>query len=570
MAKKNIILSSIILLVVTFIIFVPSLKNDFINLDDDVMVTENTVIQEISIKNIGKIFSSAHYGLYHPLVQLTYMVDFKLYKLNPAGYRFTNIFLHSIISILCLFLVLYITNNIQIAFITGVLFAIHPIHSESIIWISERKDMVYAPFFLGSIIFYFRYLRNLNYRDYSLSIFLFILSALSKPMAVTLPAVLLLLDYHVKRKDYKKIILDKLPFIFISLIITIITIAVQYKLNITGVSKIGFSLPKYLLFANFNFILYIYKFLLPINLSVLYPYSIDYVITNLFAISVLTIPVTIILLFLLLKIRDKILFLFLVFFIITILPGLHFIPFGQSIPANRHMYIPSLGLVYMIAFLINELIKRYKKEGLIVFATLVVLLSFLTFELNKKWKNSFTLWNDVIKKYPETALAYKNRADAFKAIKFFEYALADYKTAIKLKPDYAKAYNNMGNLLKTNGQYKDAIESFDKAISVSPDYLTAYYNRGIAYSGLKKYDKSLEDYNKVLEIDPNYLGAINNIGTIYARRKKYDKAIEMFTNALEINPDFPEALKNRAHAYYFTNKKDLADQDKEKFNRLTK
>ena len=226
MAHSNlrITLCLCLILLIVFGAFLPSLKNGFVNWDDDCYVLNSSSISSsISASNLKSIFTSFSVGHYQPLTILSYAFDYQLFKLNPYYYHLTNLILHLLNSLLVFYLIYLLSGNIGVSFITAILFGIHPLHVESVAWISERKDVLYSFFFLLSCIIYLYYLtKERNSKYYLLSLFLFLCSLLSKSMAVTLPLLLLLMDYYLKRKPNKELLLDKIPYFFLTAISCII------------------------------------------------------------------------------------------------------------------------------------------------------------------------------------------------------------------------------------------------------------------------------------------------------------------------------------------------------------
>ena len=213
MKNHKIILSLCLILAIPAISFFPSLKNDFLNWDDPQYVTENKMITELSWRNIETIFDSIYMGHYHPLTLLSYALEYRFFKLNPFAYHLTNLILHLINGLLVFWLIWMLKGGVLTSLVVSLLFGIHPLHVESVAWISERKDLLCSFFFLGSLVVYLTYLKTRRRRFYFLSLFLFLLSLLSKSMAVTLPLVLVLCDYLLDRKFDRKCLIEKIPFL---------------------------------------------------------------------------------------------------------------------------------------------------------------------------------------------------------------------------------------------------------------------------------------------------------------------------------------------------------------------
>ncbi len=624
-----IIISVYAVIILTAAAFFPSLGNDFTNWDDSFYVYENSSIRDLSLNNLKTIFSSFYVSNYQPVTILTYALEYKIFKLSPMGYHTTNLVFHILNSLLVLYMVYLLSRNIFISFFVSVMFGIHPMHVESVAWIAERKDVLSTFFFVLSIVFFLRYSDNKKKVYYILSMAAFILSLLSKPMGVTLPFILHLTDYlkiknnsdSIEMSPLKNFINDikvvfkkenyisKIPFWIVSFVFIILTIATQ------GSTGAILDVPSYssfrrILVGCYGIIFYIHKLFLPVNLSAYYPYPENFFnrIPLFFYFTPLISAIILAITFYLNRISKSVVF-GMLFYIFTILPVLQIIPVGGAIVADRYSYIPYIGLLYMVSvllysFYINVLV-RYKTGKIIFYLFLILFLSanfYLTFNRCKIWKDSITLWNDVISKYQTIPVAYNNRGlalgekkkykeaidDFNKAIKLkddyelafnnrgniffilgkYDLALSDFNKTIEIKPDYAQAYFNRGTIFFRVGQHSKAISDFNKAINLDPNYIRAYNNRGLVYGVLGDYEKAISDFKKAIEIDPYGVFSHNNLGVAYSNMKRYNDAIAAFSKSIEINPLFADAYKNRAEAYIKIGNKTEADKDIQMLNRL--
>jgi len=585
------LLSVCCILVITIIVFLPAINNDFVNLDDNLLVTENKIITSLSLTNIKNLFTSFQVSLYHPLVFLSYAIEYKFFGLNPQVYHITNIILHLINTLLIYWLIYLLCDKYSVSFIVSILFAIHPLHVEPVAWVSSRKDVLYACFFLLSCISYIYYTKNNRKSEYYfLSLLLFILSVLSKPMAISLPIVLLLFDYYYNKKSNKNI----LPFFLIAILFSIIAIIGQKSISNIKSGQ-SYTLFDNILNASYNLLFYIQKMVVPIKLSCMYPSpdELGEERTTIFLISLIVLIFITSIIFLFGKNNRKLIF-GLLFYIITILPVIHLIPVGQAIPADRYTYIPLTGLFYLsgefIYFLYYYKYRRLKIINwflIFIFITVISVFSFISYNRTKIWRNSLILWNNVIRNYPNVAIAYNDRGVLYNQSGDYMNAIADYAKAIEINPKYPDAYNNRGLSYANIGKYEDAITDYTTAIQINNKYAHAYNNRGIAYFNLKDYDNALTDFNKAIQLksdyaeayynrglvydikgeyekaiidystaikyNPLYTDAYNNRGLIYVNMREYDKGIEDYTHAIDINPKFAGAYINRAVAYYLKN-----------------
>ena len=562
------------ILIITSLTFYPSLNNGFTNWDDNEYVTDNLLTKDLSSDNIKHIFNFLDVGnknytvksLYVPLTLLTYGVEYYFFHLNPVAYHVTNLIFHIFNSILIFWLILLISRKEYIAFLTSLLFAIHPLHVESVAWISERKDLLYSMFYLLSIICYLYYIRGRK-RCYYLSIFFFFLSLLSKPMAITLPFVLLLFDYLENRRFNVRIFLEKTPFFALSFLFFVIFISIMQVTQGTGV-KGSSNLLYNMCIASYGLLFYMIKMLFPVSLSCLYPYPDrpDNYLPLPFIIAPFIIIGAGVYTFYLRKYR-KILFAIL-FFFITILPVSQLIPVPPGIVADRYTYIPLTGFFYIISdflyFLYVDKLKKsmsLKVTVSVISIIIIILLSFLSYERCKVWKDSITLWSDVLSKYPSVMEAYINRGMAYSQAGEYNQAMSDFACAITLRPDCSDAYNNRGSVYKKLGVYDKAIEDFNHALRIKSDDGEIYYNLGVCYKQIGLYHKALLSFNKAIDINPSDVMARNSRGNIYAQYGEFNKAVDDYTEAIKLNPYYWDAYNNRGNVYSETGNYDKALRD---------
>ncbi len=542
MNKKKIFATSLAVVLLVSINFFQAIKNDFVNYDDEILVVRNDNIKVFSFQSIKNFFIYPYQGLYHPIVLLSYAVEYKLFGLNPAIFHLNNVILHLFNCFFVFYIFYLLEKNFVISFFVSILFGIHPLQVEPVVWISARKDVLYAFFYLISIISYIHYIRKNEKKFYHISIVMFLLSLMSKVMAVSLPLVLLLIDYvflkeEIIKKYYKnfsnkdfliKCVTKKIPFFIGSIFFSIIGFFIHFPIEQVVVdNRISFLSGIYN--ASYGIILYIKNIFYPTKLSVLYPTFEKVVIQNWFWWFSVVIFV-VIGIFLVLVENKKVLF-GIIFFVITIFPVLNFIPIGLGVPSDRYVYISSLGIFYLGALLWNFFIQkynRYDKYFYILFVFIIILLSNTTFNRILVWRDSIFLWSDVIKKYPLENRAYSNRAMIYFRKKMYNEAIKDYTKAIKLKPNSANYYYDRGLLYFNIQEYEKSLKDYTRAIELNDKYLEAYNNRGNVYFVKKKFDEAINDYNKVLSINPDFINCRNNRGLAYFYKKEYKKSYDDF------------------------------------------
>lgn len=497
--------------------------------------------------DLKEIFSRYVLGNYHPFTILTLALEYHLFGLSPTGYHAVNLLLHLLNVILVYYTVYLLCDKPIVALVASLLFGIHPLHVESVAWAVELKDLLYTFFFLASYIFYLKYLKNLNKKNYAIALMLFLFSLLSKAMAASLPVVLILTDYFTGRKINRKTILEKVPFFLLAIALGIVAVLAQKSEGTTN--YIFFAFPQRILFASYGFITYLSKLLLPLNLSPFYPYPVksgENIPAQYYAYLVLTIGF-IVSIFYSLRFTKKIFF-GVGFFGITIFLVLQLFPVGRAIMADRYSYIPSIGIFYLAGEGFDFLWSKKPKIAIMILAGAVtVFFAIKTVGRCSVWKNDFTLWNDVISQYPASSFGYNGRGYyLFNQAKYNE-AINDFNKSIELDPDDAHAYNLRGMVYMNNDRNNEAIDDFNKAIDLAPGNADTYVNRGWVYMNEGKNNEALEDYNKAIELDPEYEVAYNNRGIYFIHENRNDEAIRDFNKAIKLNPSYAEAYYDRAN-----------------------
>jgi len=555
--KKNIWI--ILILTLTILIYLNSIKNGFVFWDDDTYLHNNPFIKSLDINNLKRIFTESYFCNYHPLTTLTYAIEYSLFKLNPQPYHLLNLLLHLINTFLVFLLIKGITKRNELSLITALLFAIHPMHVESIAWISETKDVLYAVFYLLSLIFYVKYQKKREDIKYLvIALIMFIFSMMSKSAAVTLPLIMLLFSYSINKKIIKKDWLYTIPFFALSLVFGIIAIKAQKNaIGTEEIRKVYMFYEKSIIVC-FAICFYIVRFIAPLKFSALHPYP-DIVGSTL-PMEYYFAPVLIIFLIIIIFISKKelrsALIFGLLFFIITISLVIQIIPLGDAIVSERYTYIPYIGLSYILAYLFLMVTgKNNKVVMLSLTVPYLLFLSYSTIKQNATWKDSEILWNKALEIYPKNYIAYNYRGNYRLEQNNAKGAIEDYSKAIALNPKYSIAYYDQGIAKDKLGDINGAIEDYSKAISFNPRYADAYNNRGQVKTKLGDISGAIEDYNKALSISPQY-NTYNNRGIAKCNLGNIKEAIEDYNNAILLIPYNTAAYISRGNAY-----KDLKDFD---------
>jgi tetratricopeptide (TPR) repeat protein len=553
--KIPIVLSIAIIAGVLLASYWPCLNNGFTNWDDDKYVTDNPVIKSISWENLKVIFSTFYIGAYTPVPLLAFMVECRISGPSPLLYHLINLLFHFANCILVFALALYLCKNIKAALAIALLFGIHPLKVESVAWITERKDVMYAFFYLAAIGLYIIYTRRQSVLYYGLMILAFLLSLGSKPAAMTLPFVLLLYDHYRENRITPHAWLNKIPLAAVAIVFGIIATIGQHTLARTRVWSMQ-SLLELPGVVGRELIFYLGKIFLPLKLSCLYPLiaSCKTFLPN--AATGLGIAALVILVYLLFRYNRRIAY-GVIFFIITILPALSIVRQGLPV-ADRFMYMPILGIILSLAavcqyFGQRSIVKQPVLTRSLAIAALVVVTGLFGIMTNSRcrvWYSSLTLWNDALSKYPDLSIAYTNRGKYYLDVTQFRSALADFNKAITLDPHNALAFYNRGHANYYLGSYDSAIKDFTNALDLDSNYARAYDSRGMVYTVTGNFDGALADLNRAIAIFPRFAGAYNNRGLLYYDQRKFELALADFNRAITLSPDYLAAYNNRGMLYF--------------------
>lgn len=470
---------------------------------------------------------------YQPLVFLSYGLEYYFFGLDAGVFHFTNVMLHLLNVLLVYKLIKLLSVNSTVALVTAVLFAIHPMRVESVAWVTGRRDMLYALFYLLALIQYVKYLKSDNSKHqmkfYASALLLFIFSCLSKGMAVSLSLVIILIDFLSNRKLTKTTIYDKVPFFAISLLFGSIALFATHSEQQVVLYDV-FTFIERLQFASYGFLFYLYKFFLPIDLASFHPYPPFQ--TGGLPISYWLFPLICLImsgLVLYSLKRTKIVVFGIGFFLVAVVMVLQLFPVYNGIVAERYTYISYIGLFFLVGkgyYLLLGLGKGKYKQVLMVSGIMVLLVfSYLSHQRTKVWQNSLTLWTDVIQKYPDSPAGYMNRGQYYSEHNALPDALRDYSRAITVRPN-ALAYSNRGNIYARMKEFDNAIEDYTNAIKIKSEDVKTYLNMGLVYYYKKDYHAAIKNYNMAIKLNPD-----NGIGYIN-RSLAYD-VINKRTNALQ-------------------------------------
>ncbi len=560
---------------ITWFVFSPSLDDGFTNWDDPVYVQDNPLVTTNNSLPLLKIFETPVSANYHPITILTLALNYRNSKLNPMEYHLENVIFHLLNNILVfVFIFLLTRRKLLMASIVALFFGIHPMHVESVSWVSERKDVLYVFFFLAGLITYLRYRETKKIVWYTFTFLLFILSCLSKGMAVVFPVILLLIDYLNGVKQNRKVIFEKIPFFLLSIIFGIIALKIQQSGQaITAMNT--FTIFQRLMVVSYGAIMYIVKFFVPYKLSTLYPYPDIYNpngIPLIFYLSPFILLGIIGALIYFFRKKEKEIVFGLLFYFVSVALVLQVISVGSAIMADRYSYLSYIGLLFVVAHVINKawqskagILASMKYPFIIIAIIGIVIFSYQSYSRTLVWKNSEVLWTDVIDNYPDAAIAYVSRAAYYNTKNETKKALADYNSALKLNvfssSSYRNAYFNRGLIYSNYGKTDSAFADLTRVIEIDPGYADAYINRGLLYYSVGKNNLAIADYNKAIALDPNNANAYNNKGLLYYKNFKDDSAIADYNKAIALNSSVATYYYNRGLEYKAINQYGKALED---------
>jgi len=587
--------------VATLVVFWQVNNCDFNNYDDPPYVTENNHVQNgITIDGIRWAFTTNHAPYWHPLTWLSHMLDVQLFGLQPRWHHLMNLLFHIANTLLLFFVLHRITKARWESAFVAALFALHPLRVESVAWVAERKDVLSAFFWMLTMGAYCSYVEQQRLQRYLIVVVFFALGLMAKPMLVTLPFVLLLLDYWpLQRFQQKKLdqisrtavskslsgenqkgkskkthaageevkaeqpaesryhqwslirplLVEKIPLFALTALSSIVTYLVQQKGGAVA-SLEAIPLSARISNAFVSYITYIGKTIWPNGLAVLYPHSQSLPTWQVFGAALLLIAVTSTVIWK--AKRIPYLVVGWLWYVGTLVPVIGIVQVGLQARADRFTYIPLIGLFIMATWGISEFSKnwRYRKEVLFSSsAVILVCLCIITWTQVGYWQNSITLFEHTLLVTDNNNTAYNYRGAAYLNLGSYSQAIDDYDKSIELYPMDVETYYNRGTAYLHLGNYRQAIGDYDKAIEINPKHEEAYNNRGTAYANLGNYKQAIRDYDKVIEINPKSGEAYNNRGTVFANLGNYKQAIGDYDKALEINPKDEKTYNNRGNAY---------------------
>ena len=521
---------------------------EFLNIDDDLYVTHNPHIQRgLSLDSVLWSMNAMEEANWHPLTWLSHMLDVQLFGLNPAGHHLTNLLLH-MANVLLLFGVLqHMTGAVWRSALVAALFALHPLNVESVAWVAERKNVLSTLFWLLTMAAYMGYVRKPHWGRYLGMTGIFVLGLMAKPMLVTLPCVLLLLDYWPLGrlgKDSKefwerlpRLAAEKLPLFIPVAAISVVTIAAQSRAGALS-SWEGLPLGSRVANAVLAYGMGIKKMLWPMDLAVFYPHP-----GNSLAVWPVALAASL-LVILSLGVwwqgrRSRYLVVGWLWYLGTLIPVSGLIQVGGQAMADRYAYVPLMGLFIILVWGTAELAQtlRLPKAWLLAagLCVVIVLIGAVRLQLSH-WRNSFTLFQHALEATQDNHMAHSNLGIAFLDKNDLDQAIDHFYKALEIKPTHAGVHTNLSIALRRKGRLDEALEHSIRSVQNNPDLAEAHNNLGISLFQKGRVEEALQEFRTALELKPDYTTCYYNLGVVLENQHRTEEAAESFRQALRLDP----------------------------------
>ncbi|MDA8434107.1 MAG: tetratricopeptide repeat protein [Nitrospiraceae bacterium] len=581
-------------------VYLRALGNGFVAWDDNRYVYENLHLRSLDWSFLKWTFLGFHAGNWHPLTWISHAADYAVWGLDPMGHHLSGVVIHAVNTFLVVLLAARLIearstcaagegrpffpdgrSALFASGVAGLLFGLHPLHVESVAWVSERKDLLCALFYLLSLMAYVSFglggdnKSGRSYKAYFLSLFLFVLALMSKPMAVSLPVVLLVLDWYPlgrvrTARMFARACFEKLPFFALSIGSAVVTFMAQ-RAGAAVAPLAAYPLSARLLVGFRSVVLYLWKMALPLKLLPYYAYPKEVSVSSpgFFLPLALVAAITAVCLFT--AGRQRLASATWVCYAAMLVPVLGVVQVGSQSMADRYTYLPSLGPFLLAGLGAGWLVGRKSASrnakvrgglaGLLVLSVFVAL-SYATFHQIGVWKDSFSLWGSVIAADPEGGpVPYDHRGELLCGAGRPDLAIADFDHAIALDASDATSYNNRGIALEMTGRQEDALADYGRAIALEPRYYLAYYNRAVLLSRMGKRGPALKDYDRAIALDGSVAKAYNNRGIVLDMSGFPEKAMKDFDRAIQLDPGHASSYFNRGKLFMKTGDRSRAFSD---------
>ncbi len=550
--SKRRLIFALLIVAATLAVYNPVNSHPFVNYDDDRYVTESPHVRAgLSWDTVRWAFTSTEQANWHPLTWISHEFDCQLFGLNPAGHHFTSLLIHAMNAALLFLLLVWATGRIGPSWLAAMMFALHPIQVESVAWVAERKNVLSTLFFLATLAAYGWYARKRHWRRYLAVTALFACSLMSKPMAVTLPFVLLLWDYwplgriaggaggplEVPQSKLSNLILEKIPLLGLSAASSLITLHAQQAggaMRSAMVYPLGVRVEN----AVVAYAMYLWKMVWPARLAPLYPYAGDSLEGWRVAVAlVLLVCVSIVML------RAKSFYVVgWLWFLGTLVPVIGLLQVGDAAMADRYAHIPSIGIFVIVAFGFDQLANRLKISTMwraVMAICVVVLLGLGTIKQLGYWRSNYDLWSHTVAVTGPNFIAQDNLGGALVLMGKVDEAYPYFRLASEINPRDPMSHSNLGAYLQEHGQRQEAMQEYQIAINLTSDrglLASTYANLGSDYSEMGDDDMALASFDEALQLNPLQFNAYLGKGAFLEKRGNLAEAIQDYAHAVEITP----------------------------------
>ena len=565
-ARLLIFAGAAVLLIAVTLTFFPAIHNGFVDFDDPLYILENPHVQSgLDWRDIRWAFTTGRGANWHPITWLSHSLDCELFKLRPWGHHLTSVILHVANSILLFVFLRKTTGAFGRSFVVAALFGVHPLHVESVAWIAERKDVLSTTFWMLGMLSYGKWVGQVKSTGqgsglyYAVTMITFALGLMSKPMVVTFPLALLLLDYwplgrfdteHRGARHFLRLAFEKWPLFLLSIASAEVTYLVQQHGGAME-AKNYFPLVVRLTNIPISYCRYLGKIFCPINLSPYYIHPRIWPVAEVFLATLFLAVFSVVVLRLRRRMPD--LFFGWAWFVVTLLPVIGIVQVGTQSIADRYTYVPSIGILIAVCWSLPKLMPESRVTHLILgSATMVVLiiLAHLTRTQIAYWKESETLFRHALVVEPDNNLAHLDLGVGLAEKGRTAEAMREVREALRLNGEIAEAYLTLGLLLSDEGRFGEAIISFREGLARHPNDAKGHLFLGIALHRLGSLDAAAEEFRAAARLQPELIETFNNLGIVYREQGKFDAAIEAYRQALATKPAFADAHNNLAIALY--------------------
>ena len=525
--------------------------HDFISYDDLEYVTGNPHVQHgLTPESLVWAFGTTHTANWHPLTWLSHLLDIQLYGMNPRGHHVSGLLLHVANAVLLFVVFRRMTRTLWPSAFVAAFFALHPLHVESVAWVAERKDVLSALFWMLGLWSYARYVERPGLKRYLVLVAIFLLGLLSKPMIVTLPFVLLLLDYwplnrlRAELASGRQLVLEKVPLFALAAIASVMTFLAQHAGGAVRSLDVH-PIPARIANALLSYVFYLGKMIWPIDLAVFYPYPRSFSWWQILGAGHLLALLS--LLAVRASRRAPYVIVGWLWYLGTLVPVIGLVQVGAQARADRYTYLPLVGISLVLAWGAPALVARwrYRSVGLAVAASAVLVALAVTSAMQvRHWADSERLFEHALRVTRDNDIAHYNLGIGLASQGRTFEAIDHFRAAIRIDPRFADAHNNLGNALEHQGRTAKAIRHYREALRIDPAMASAHYNLGLALAREGDTNTAMAHFNEALRIRPAYAQAHNNLGIVLIDLGRTVEAMVHFTEALRIDPDSATAHYN--------------------------